>query len=148
MPSLPYVFLRVFHIFLSSRYETKHAWSSMTKSDVFQSLKLLNEWVNTQNRKQMPNSIKRHTRKMPSAPEAAGALTTLHHSNTTGKKPLEMIMSQTDVSTRDWVELDHNCIKGTSEYNSVMFSWLFDVIPQSHRVWWVQQQLVVVYNNS
>lgn len=49
----------------------------------------------------MPNSIKRHTRKTPSAPEAAGALTTRHHSNTTGKNPLEMIMSQTDVSTRD-----------------------------------------------
>lgn len=34
----------------------------------------------------MRTGIKRHTRKMPSAPEAAGALITLHHSNTTGKK--------------------------------------------------------------
>lgn len=58
----------------------------MNKSDVFQLLELLSERVDTQNGKQMPNGIEKHTRKMPSAPEAAGALTALHDSNTTGKK--------------------------------------------------------------
>lgn len=49
----------------------------------------------------MPNDIGKHTRKMSSVPEAAGALTTLHDSNTTGRKSLEMILSQTEISTRD-----------------------------------------------
>lgn len=49
----------------------------------------------------MPNGIEKHTSKMSSAPEAAGALATLHDSNAAGKKLLEMTTSQTGVSTRD-----------------------------------------------
>jgi len=49
----------------------------------------------------MPNGREKHTGKTPSAAGAAGALTTPHDSNTTGSKSLEMIMSQTELSTRD-----------------------------------------------